>query len=559
MPRAPAAPTPRRESVDFHFAEVHEAIAAAVPERTAIVFRDRRVSFGELGERTRRLAQFLVGRGLGARRERSELANHESGQDHLALYLYNGNEYIEGMLGAFKARVAPLNVNYRYVEEELLYLFRNARPRALLYHAEFAPHVAALRPRLPGLEVLIQVADASGNALLPGAVDYEAALAASPPELPRLRHSPDDLYILYTGGTTGMPKGVLWRSADIYAGAMGGRKPDGVEFASLEEIVAAARAGGQMKTLVGPPLMHGAAQWGSFIMMGMGNAIVFPNDPTRLDPDDVLQTIERERCASITIVGDAFARPLLDQMQRRRYDLSSLLVVGSGGAPLSTAHKKEFLERLPLVTVLDTIGSSETGAQASNPSNRGTGVSTGSFRPGPGACVVSEDLRRLLRPGDEEMGWFAQSGRVPLGYLDDAEKTARTFPVIGATRYSVPGDRARWRADGVIEVLGRDSVTINSGGEKIFAEEVEHALKQHPDVYDCVVAGRPSERWGQEVVAIVQLREGARAREADLLAEAQKHVARYKLPKAFVFRDRIQRSPSGKADYRWAREQVVPG
>ncbi|TFG91456.1 MAG: acyl-CoA synthetase, partial [Myxococcales bacterium] len=511
----------------------------------------------DLAARSRRLASFLTSRGLGAHRERAELANHESGQDHLAIYLYNGNEYIEGMLGAFKSRVAPLNVNYRYVEEELLYLFRNSRARAVLYHAEFAPRVAALRPELPGLELLIQVADGSGNPLLPGAVDYESALAGASPELPDLRHSPDDLYILYTGGTTGMPKGVLWRSADIYVAAMGGRKLDGSAFASLDEIAAQVRAGGQLKTLVGPPLMHGAAQWAGFIMMGMGNALVFPNDPTRFDPHDVLSTIERERCVSVTIVGDAFARPLLDQMARQAYDLSSLLLIGSGGAPLSTAHKKELLERLPQATVLDSIGSSETGMQASNPSQRDTGVSTGQFRPGPGACVVSEDLRRVLEPGDEEMGWFAQRGRVPLGYLDDPEKTALTFPVIDGVRHSVPGDRAHYRADGMIEVLGRDSVTINSGGEKIFAEEVEHALKQHPGIYDCVVAGRPSERWGQEVVAIVQLREGSRASEVELLAEAQKHVARYKLPKAFVFCERIQRSPSGKADYRWAREQAV--
>jgi acyl-CoA synthetase (AMP-forming)/AMP-acid ligase II len=354
-----------------------------------------------------------------------------------------------------------------------------------------------------------------------------------------------------------MPKGVLWRSADIYVAAMGGRKPDGSDFASLDEIAAQVRSGGQLKTLVGPPLMHGAAQWAGFIMMGMGNALVFPNDPTRFDPHDVLSTIERERCVSLTIVGDAFARPLLDQMARQAYDLSSLLLIGSGGAPLSTAHKKELLERLPQATLLDSIGSSETGMQASNPSQRGTDISTGQFRPGPGACVVSEDFRRVLQPGDEEMGWFAQRGRVPLGYLDDAEKTARTFPVIDGIRHSVPGDRAHHRADGMIEVLGRDSVTINSGGEKIFAEEVEHALKQHPGIYDCVVAGRPSERWGQEVVAIVQLREGSRASEAELLAEAQKHVARYKLPKAFVFCERIERSPSGKADYRWAREQAV--
>jgi acyl-CoA synthetase (AMP-forming)/AMP-acid ligase II len=542
--------------LDFHFAQVHEAIAAAIPEREQIVFRDRRLSFAAVAERSRRLANVLASRGFGAHRERSALASHESGQDHLALYLYNGNEYLEGMLGAFKARVAPLNVNYRYVEEELLYLFHNSRARAVVYHAEFAPHVAAIRARLPDLALLLQVADESGNALLPGAVDYEEALAAASPRMPDLRHAPDDLYILYTGGTTGMPKGVLWRSADIYVAAMGGRKPDGGEFASLEEVAAHAAAGGQLRTLLGPPLMHGAAQWAAFMMMGMGNATVIPSEPRRMDPHDLLSTIERERCASMTIVGDAFARPLLDQMALRSYDLSSLLVIGSGGAPLSTAHKKEFLERLPQVTVLDSIGSSESGMQASHPSNKAAGVATGSFRPGPGAGVVSEDLTRVLAPGDDEMGWFAQRGRVPLGYFGDAEKTARTFPVIDGVRHSVPGDRARYRADGLIEVLGRDSVTINSGGEKIFAEEVEHALKQHPAVYDCVVAGRPSERWGQEVVAIVALREGATAGEAELLAEAQKHIARYKLPKCFVFRDRIQRSPSGKADYRWAREQA---
>ena len=542
--------------MEFEFASVHEAIAAAIPEREAIVYGDRRLRYAQVAERSRRLASLLASRGLGCHRERSELANHESGQDHLALYLYNGNEYIEGMLGAFKARVAPLNVNYRYVEEELLYLFENSRARALLYHAEFAPHVAAVRDRLPGLEVLIQVADASGHPLLPGAVDYEEALASASPEMPDVAHSPDDLYILYTGGTTGMPKGVLWRSADIFVAAMGGRRLDGAEYGSLEEIAANARAGGSMRTLIGPPLMHGAAQWASFINMCGGNTLVFSPVRERFDAGAVLETIAREQVGSVTIVGDAFARPMLDELERGGHELPSLKVVGSGGAPLSTAHKKAFLARLPHVMVMDAIGSSETGAQGSNPASRDGSVSTGDFRPFPGACVVSEDLSRVLQPGDDEMGWFAQTGRVPLGYLGDAEKTARTFPVIDGVRYAVPGDRARYREDGGIEVLGRDSVTINSGGEKIFAEEVEHALKQHPDVWDAVVTGRPSERWGQEVVAVVQLREGADATGADLLAEAGKHIARYKLPKAFVFRERIERSPSGKADYRWAREQA---
>jgi acyl-CoA synthetase (AMP-forming)/AMP-acid ligase II len=542
--------------MDFHFPQVHRAIAAAVPDRDAIVFRDRRIRYGQLAERSRRLANFLLARGLRVRRERAELAAHESGQDHLAIYLHNGNEYIEGMLGAFEARVAPLNVNYRYVEEELHYLLANARARALLYHAAFAPRVAAIRDRLSGLEVLIQVADESGHDLLPGAVDYEQALAGASSGAPSVAPSPDDLYILYTGGTTGMPKGVLWRSADIYVAAMGGRKLDGSEFASLEEVVAATGLGGNMRSLVGPPLMHGAAQWVSFIMMGAGATLVFPSVVAKLDPRDFLATAEREKVFSFTIVGDAFARPILDELAKGSYDLSALRLIGSGGAPLSTANKRALLERLPQVTIMDAIGSSETGAQASNPSTAAGEVSTGAFRPGPGACVASADLDRLLAPDDPELGWFAQRGRVPLGYLGDPEKTARTFPVIDGVRCSVPGDRARYRPDGSIEVLGRDSVTINSGGEKIFAEEVEHALKQHPAVYDTVVAGRPSERWGEEVVAIVQLREGANASERDLLEEAARHIARYKLPKVFLFRDSIVRSPSGKPDYRWAREQA---
>jgi len=545
--------------VEFSFPEVHAAVAAAYPDREAVVWRDRRIRYSSFVERTRRLANHLLSRGLRVHRERGELAGHESGQDHLALYLHNGNEYIEGMLGAFGARVAPLNVNYRYVEEELLYLLQNSGARALLYHAAFAPRVSWLRDRLPGLDVLIQVADESGNPLLPGAVDYEAALAAASPEPPPVGASPDDLYILYTGGTTGMPKGVLWRSADIFVAAMGGRKLDGGEYASLDEIVAAGAMGGAIRTMIGPPLMHGAAQWATFMMMTIGATIVLPNVVERLDPHDFLSTAEREKVFSFTIVGDAFARPLLDQLAERDYDLSHLSVLGSGGAPLSTANKRALLARLPHVTVMDAIGSSETGAQGTNPSTQATGVSTGDFKPAPGTCVVSAGLDRVLAPGDDEIGWFAQTGRVPLGYLGDADKTARTFPVIDGVRYSVPGDRARCRADGSIEVLGRDSVTINSGGEKIFAEEVEHALKQHPAVYDTVVAGRPSERWGQEVVAIVQLRAGATTSPDELLAEAGRHIARYKLPKVFVFRDRIERSPSGKADYRWARAQAEQG
>lgn len=543
--------------MEFHFPQVFEAIAAAIPEREAIVFRDRRLTYAQLRDRSRQLAQLLVQHGIGAERERSELEGHESGQAHMALYLHNGNEYLEGMLGGFMARVAPLNVNYRYVEEELLYLFTNSRTKVLIYHSEFAPRVQALRERLPELELLIQVDDESGNALLPGALAYEDALSAQPAELPDVAHSPDDLYILYTGGTTGMPKGVLWRSADIYMSAMGGRRVGGNLIGSLEEAGEYAAGGPALKALVGPPLMHGAAQWGAFINFGMGSTLLFTDEVKRFDAAGALDLIEREKATTLTIVGDAFAQPLLDELRKGGRDLSALLVIASGGAPLSEKAKGEMIELLPHITVIDGLGSSETGAQASNPSNKDTGVSTGKFQPLPGACVVSEDLKRVLRQGDQEMGWLAQQGLVPLGYLGDAEKTEKTFPVIEGVRYSVPGDRAHYRDDGSIEVLGRDSVTINSGGEKIFAEEVEAAVKHHPDVYDAVVAGRPSERWGNEVVAIVQLRAGVTPNESELLAEAGKHVARYKLPKAFVFRDQIQRSPSGKADYRWAKEQAA--
>lgn len=542
--------------MDFSLAELNEAIAEAIPERECLVGEELRLSYGEVRDRTRRLANLLRARGLGAHRERSRLEPWECGQDTLALYLYNGNAYLEGMLGAFKARLAPFNVNYRYVEEELIYLLRDAGTRAILYQASFAPTLAKVLSSLPAPELLLQVADDSGNGLLPGALDYESALASASPEPPAVTVSPDDLYILYTGGTTGLPKGVLWRQADIFVTALGGRRRDGSENPSLEDIVERARRGG-LRALPAAPFMHGASHWAAFTNFHLGNTVVVQGRPAHLDAADVLSTAAREGVSALLIVGDAFARPLLDELARRSYDLSALRALVTGGAALNARLKAELLERLPQIRILDTVGSSETGAQGEQVSSRETGVSTGTFQPGPDSCVLDADLTRVLAPGDPELGWFAKRGRVPLGYLGDPEKTARTFPVVGGVRYSVPGDRARLRADGVLELHGRDAVTINSGGEKIFAEEVEHALKHHPAVYDAVVVGRPSERWGQEVVALISLRDGARPSEAELRDACADHLARYKLPKAFVFLDEIVRSPSGKADYRWAREQLA--
>jgi fatty-acyl-CoA synthase len=538
---------------EINIAEVQEAIAAAIPDKEALVFRDRRFSYRQWNERTRRLGNYLISLGLGSHAPRSQLHGWESGQDHLALYLHNGNEYLEGMLGGYKARVAPFNVNYRYVDEELVYLLNNARTRAIIYHAEFTPRLAAIRDQVPTLEHFIQVTDESGEALLSGAVEYEAALAGASAERPDVEWSPDDLYILYTGGTTGMPKGVLWRQSDILFSALGGGA-----HPSLESMVAAAQAGA-MRILPAAPFMHGAGHWIAFTALNGGNTCIIQSDVKRLDPADIWGVCEREKVNFLQIVGDAFARPLLDELDRKRYDLSALQILLSGGAPLNASLKAHFLEHIPHLNVIDGLGSSETGGQGSHVSTKQSGASTGRFMPGPDNLILDENLSRVLEPGHEGMGWWAKRGRVPLGYLDDAEKSRKTFITLDGERYAVPGDRARHLADGTVELHGRDSVTINSGGEKIFAEEVEHALKQHPSVYDAVVAGRPSERWGSEVVAIVRLKDGHAVTAEQLIEAAGAHLARYKLPKAIVFRDEILRSPSGKADYRWAREQAIGG
>jgi fatty-acyl-CoA synthase len=543
-------------NTNFNLAEINEAIATAIPDRECIVFRDRRYTWAEFGERTRQLANYLRGRGLACHRERSTLQNSESGQDHLGIYLYNCPEYLEAMVGAYKARVAPFNVNYRYVEDELIYLLDDADARALVYHAAFAPNVARIRAKLPRLEVLIQVADDSGNALLPGAVDYDEALAQSSSQRPDLRWSPDDLYILYTGGTTGMPKGVLWRQEDIFFGALGGHPMGGQKFQNVEGVVEVAR-NGNLRACPAPPFMHGAAHWMAFTALHAGGTIVIQRTPERLDPDDIWSTVERERVRFLTIVGDAFGRPLIDQLDQKQYDLSGFGILLSGGAILTPALKDAFLQRIPHLMIIDGFGASETGGQGSQITTAGGKASTGSFKMNEDTLVLKHDLTAALEPGSPETGWLARTGHVPLGYFKDAEKTAKTFPVLNRRRYAVPGDHARVDADGTIVVLGRGSVSINSGGEKIYPEEVEKALKHHPDVYDAVVVGTPNERFGEQVTAVVQARAGTQPTAGELTEFAARHLARYKLPRDFVFVDAMLRSPSGKADYRWAKRLAL--
>ena len=541
------------DAVSFNLSSVFQAVADAIPEHELLVWRDRRFTYAQTAARVDGIAHYLAAAGLGCHTERDALAGHESGQDHIGLYLRNGNEYLEAMIAAYRARVAPFNVSYRYVEEELVYLLSDSGATALVYNAEFAPRVAAIRDRLPHLRVLIQVADDSGNALLPGAVDYESIVTTPVPDTGMPAPGGDDLYILYTGGTTGMPKGVLWRQHDIFISAMGGR-PFGSNTAmtSYDEIADRARAAaGAMSLLMLPPLMHGAAQWAAYNIITMGGRLVIPDDVERLRADDILRLVERERVLSIPVVGDAMARPLIDEIERGNYDLSSVISITNGGAPMSPGVRDRIRAALPSILVIDAVGSSEAGQQMTTVA--GGDDKPAVFNPQADTAVVAADFSRVLRPGDDQ-GWLARRDLIPLGYLGDEAKTAKTFPTIDGVRWSVPGDKAHYLDDGRIELLGRDSVTINSGGEKIFAEEVERAIAAHPSIYDVIVVGRPSERWGSEVVAIVQLAEGREATDDELVDTCHLHIARYKVPKAFIRTDKVVRSPAGKPDYRWAKD-----
>jgi fatty-acyl-CoA synthase len=532
-------------------ATLHEAIAAAMPDSECLVWRDRRLTWRQVTDRTRRLARVLHEHGLG--RRAGDTQPWESPHDHLALYLHNGPEYLEGLLGAHKARVAPFNVNYRYVDDELAYLFRDARPGAILYHARFAEALGRVLERLDRVPLLLQVADESGAGLLPGALDYEAALAAASPEPLPVRPDADDLHILYTGGTTGMPKGVLWRIGDLMTGPLGVRRRDGGRFSGVEEAVESAVTRPEHRVLVAPPMMHGGGTWTALGGWCGGGVVVVPDRVDHLDPASVLATATRERITRMPLVGDAFARPLVEELERAEpgaYDLSSLRTILNSAAAISPGVRERLLARLPGVRIIDVLGSSESGFQVTRQA-----AGNAAFLPAPGAAVVSDDRTRLLSPGEDEVGWLAKGGDIPLGYLGDPAKTAGTFVTVEGRRLVVAGDRARLLADGRVEVYGREATTINTGGEKVFAEEVEVVLRGLPGVAEALVLGRPSARWGNEVVAVVRL--DGDPTDAELREGCAAQLARYKIPKAFFRTTESLRLPNGKADYATARKIVT--
>lgn len=544
--------------MEFDLASVVAGVADAVPDRECLVHGDVRRTYGEFVADVNRFAHALHAEGLGAHTDRSTIPGHRSGQDHLALYLHNGAEFLIANVGAFAARVAPFNVNYRYVDDELVPLWREQQARAVVFHSAFASVVERVAPRVPAVRVLVQVPDGTGAPLVAGARWWDDVLDGHPPTPAPVTPSPDDLYVLCTGGTTGTPKGVLWRQADIFVAALGGVSTrTRREFASLAELVAEAVERGGHRNMPTAPFMHGAAQWSALTALTHGNTVVVPTEVTRLDPVDVWSTVERERVSLLQLVGDAFARPLLDELDRHPYDLTSLRIVVNGGAILSASAKQRLLDRVPGLVVVDGLGSSEAGPMADDVT-RGEANDGPVFSLGRAGRLLREDRLGFVDPPDPRVGWLASTGRLPLGYLGDADRTAATFPVVDGVRCCVAGDRARFRPDGTVELLGRDAVTINTGGEKVFAEEVEQALLHHPAVADAVVCGRPSPRWGSEVVAVVALRPDAADTDTEDLRDAVgEHLARFKVPKAIVVRDHVVRSPAGKADYEWARAQVT--
>jgi len=518
--------------MEFNLADLFECVVDTVPEREAIVYGTRRFTYAQLDERATRLAHALAERGIGP-------------GDHVGLWMYNCNEYLEGMLAAFKLRAVPINVNYRYVADELRYLFTDADCKAVIHEADFAPRLEEIRADLP----LLRVALARGE-------EYEAALAAASPERDFGPRSADDLYILYTGGTTGMPKGVMWRHEDIFFGALQGGNPGGPGITRPELIADAARNGGG-RTLPACPFMHGTAHWVAFWTFFAGGCVVISPD-RHLDPERLLRLISDEKVTFLVIVGDAFARPLVDALERGGdWDLSSLAAILSGGAILSPSVKEALTRLLPSTIVIDGYGASETGGQGQMVAAPGASGSHPRFVVNDETAVL-DDEGNPIPPGSGRIGRLTRRGHIPLGYYKDEAKTAATFPVINGVRWAIPGDLATVEADGTITLFGRGSVSINTGGEKVFPEEVEAALKSHPAVFDAVVVGVPDERWGERVTALVRVRDGAPEPTLEELAEhCRAHIAGYKVPRALVIVDEVVRSPSGKPDYRWARERAL--
>ncbi|WP_329408578.1 acyl-CoA synthetase [Nocardia vinacea] len=524
-----------------NFADLFEHSVDAMPDRIALIHGGRSITFAELDTRANRLADHLASIGV-------------STGSHIGFQMHNSIETMETLLACFKLRAVPINVNYRYGVEELCYLYDNADIEVLVYHRSYEPAVALALSRIPCVRhAIVADDDLCSEHLDSTAGSYEAALGAGSPARREIERSADDLFMMYTGGTTGMPKGVMWRQEDMWR-VLGG----GIDFYTGEPVTdefQQSRVGAQTDPstwLILPPLIHAAAMMPTFTALWTGNTIVFES---KFDARQVWRTVERERPQVMVITGDAIARPLLDAYAADPVDASSLLAIASGAALLSQPVKNALLETFPSTVVSDSIGSSETGfggigfATKDDDPGRGPRVQTGR------GAVVVDDSGRPVAAGTQ--GWLAKTGSVPLGYYKDSAKTERLFKTVDGVRMVVTDDRARAEADGSITLLGRGNMVINTGGEKVFVEEVEGVLKSHDSVFDAVVVGIAHERWGQQVAAVVSIAGGGPLDFGALTAHVRRHLAGYKVPRTIWVAETITRSPSGKPDYRWAKDYAA--
>ena len=523
----------------LNFADLFEHAADVFGERTAVVSGERQVTYRELDERTNRLAHHLAGMGV------------EAG-GHVGLYAHNSIEAAETLIAACKLRAVAININYRYTENELQYMFADADLAAVVCDRQFAPRAAAVSRAAPGLRGIVVIEDGSG-ADAGGATGYAAALAAGSPARDFPPRSGDDVYIIYTGGTTGYPKGVMWRHEDIWRTLAGGIDfVTGVPLADEWEQSRKGQESGGVVRLTAAPLIHGAAQVAMLAALFAGDTVVLP---PHFDAREVWRAVERHKVNLIFITGDAMGRPLIEAYRAGEYDASSMLAISSSGALFSPVVKDAFAAALPGIVITDAIGSTETGFAGIGLVTAGAQQRGGpTVTPGP-EVIVLDDHGCPAGPG--QVGRLARGGHVPLGYYKDPARTAEMLAEVDGKRYAVPGDLARIEADGSVTLLGRGNTCVNSGGEKVFPEEVESALKSHPDVFDALVIGVADERLGQRVAALVQPREGRVPDPATIEAHVRGQIAGYKAPRSIWLVDAISRGPAGKPDYGWAHRYAA--
>lgn len=530
----------------WNYGLLWKGIAQAAPGRPAQIFGDSVSTWGDFYAHANALATDLASAGLGR-------------QAKVAQYLYNCPEYLETMFASFLGGFAPVNTNYRYGPEEILYLFTNSDAEAVVFHAAFVDVIEKVRDRLPLVKRWYMVSDESGHPLPSWAVNYDEVVNRVAADIDTSELTPDDLLFLYTGGTTGMPKGVMWRQEDLLQvlGRGGNALTQTPPGESREELVSRIQPGGTgQRTLVACPLMHGTGQFSSFITLAMGGCIVtMPN--RSFDPELLWSTVEKLSVNSIVIVGQAFAGPLLEALDAhpQRWNLSSVIQMGSSGVMWSQENKEGLLNHIPQMLISDSFGSSEAVGMGASVSAKGAPVKTAQFLLGPNCVVFTEDGRRV-EPGSGERGLVAVGGAIPLGYYKDEEKTKSTFRMFEGRRWTVPGDWALVNEDGTLHLLGRGSVCINTGGEKVFPEEVEEVLKTHASVRDAVAVGLPDNRFGETICAVVESEPGHEPTLAELNEHVREHLAAYKAPRSLVLVPTIGRAPNGKVDYKRLREHA---